>query len=93
MGVDQAKQALYVSKVESSVVGWCNGLIWIQFLQASDVPENICVVCIDLIFCRDSHICNTNSADKVHYESSEFTKRLVYYPLIRGFFQRGNAEI
>jgi hypothetical protein len=27
------------------------------------------------------------------YKSSEFTKRLVYYPLIQGFFQRSNAEI
>jgi len=32
-------------------------------------------------------------SDYYDYESSEFTKRLVYFPWIRGFFQRGNAEI
>ena len=27
------------------------------------------------------------------YESSEFMKRLIYYPRFQGFFQHGNAEI
>ena len=31
--------------------------------------------------------------DSAGYESSEFTKRLVYYPGYRGFFQRSNAEL
>ena len=34
--------------------------------------------------------CNNFTA---YYESSEFTKRLVYYPGYRGFFQRSNAEL
>ena len=31
--------------------------------------------------------------DDYFYESSEFTKRLVYFPGYRGFFQRSNAEL
>ena len=46
-------------------------------------------------FTSKTHSLSTEDLGKffIDYESSEFTKRLVYSPGSQDFFQRGNAEI
>ena len=63
-------------------------------------PYGLGGICNDLIPCKISTLAHKqlllmhhDKRFQMDYESSEFTKRLVYFPWIRGFFQCGNAEI
>jgi hypothetical protein len=49
------------------------------------VPRNVC----EIFLCK---VQKCLACRKFFYESSEVTKRLVYYPRNRGFIQRSNAE-